>query len=142
MRVETVACRHWRRRQWRRRQCRRKALPPHATLPLIDHKQPTRYRHPVAPPKAAPVFSGACERLSQWLSACCTPRGAAAPLLRNRVQPSQPLRQTHRGKVSDSLRFSEAGSCHKRQKPQAPVRNRQTRKVANAKGLNRNTNLT
>ena len=39
------------------------------------------------------------------------------------------------------------GSCHKRQKPQAPtpqapVRNRQTRKVANAKGLNRNTNLT
>jgi len=32
-------------------------------------------------------------------------------------------------------------SCHKRQKPQAPIRNRQTRKVANAKGLNRNTNL-
>jgi len=40
-----------------------------------------------------------------------------------------------------------SGSCHKRQKPraptpQAPVRNRQTRKVADAKGLNRNTNLT
>jgi len=44
------------------------------------------------------------------------------------------------------------GSCHKRQKtqaptpkaptPQEPIRNRQTRKVANAKGLNRNTNLT
>jgi len=39
------------------------------------------------------------------------------------------------------------GSCHKRQKPQAPmpqepVRNRQMRKVANARGLNRNTNLT
>jgi len=39
------------------------------------------------------------------------------------------------------------GSGHKRQKPQAPtpqapIRNRQTRKVANAKGLNRNTNLT
>jgi len=39
------------------------------------------------------------------------------------------------------------GNCHKRQKPQAPtpqapIRNRQTRKVANAKGLNRNTNLT
>jgi len=33
-------------------------------------------------------------------------------------------------------------SCHKRQKPQAPIRNRQTRKVANAKGLYRNTNLT
>ena len=38
------------------------------------------------------------------------------------------------------------GSCHKRQKPQAPtpqapIRNRQTGKVANAKGLNRNTNL-
>ena len=40
-----------------------------------------------------------------------------------------------------------AGSCHKRQKPQAPtpqapIRNRQTRKVANARVLNRNTNLT
>jgi len=39
------------------------------------------------------------------------------------------------------------GSCHERQKPQAPtpqapIRNRQTRKIANAKGLNRNTNLT
>jgi len=38
-------------------------------------------------------------------------------------------------------------SCHKRQKPQAPTpqapfRNRQRRKVANAKGLKRNTNLT
>jgi len=48
-----------------------------------------------------------------------------------------------------SQRFvcSNTGSCHKRQKPQAPtpqasIRNRQTRKVANAKGLNRNTNLT
>ena len=37
---------------------------------------------------------------------------------------------------------SKTGSCHKRQKPQAPIRNRQTRKVAIAKGLNRNTNLT
>jgi len=39
------------------------------------------------------------------------------------------------------------GGCHKRQKPQAPtplapIRNRQTRKVAKAKDLNRNTNLT
>jgi len=39
------------------------------------------------------------------------------------------------------------GSCHKRQKPQAPtpqapIRNRQTKKVANAKILNRNINLT
>jgi len=39
-----------------------------------------------------------------------------------------------------------SGSCHKRQKPQvptpqAPIRNRQTRKVANAKGLNHSTNL-
>ena len=45
----------------------------------------------------------------------------------------------------DRPMFSQ-GSCHKRQKPQAPtpqapIRNRQTRKVANAKGLNRNTNL-
>jgi len=44
-------------------------------------------------------------------------------------------------------RMEKAGSCHKHQKPQAPtpqapIRNRQTRKVANAKGLNRNTNLT
>jgi len=35
-----------------------------------------------------------------------------------------------------------SGSCHKRQKAQAPIRNRQTRKVANAKDLSRNTNLT
>ena len=47
-----------------------------------------------------------------------------------------------------SIDVAEQGSCHKRQKPQAPtpqapIRNRQTRKVANAKGLiNRNTNLT
>jgi len=40
------------------------------------------------------------------------------------------------------LWWGKWGSCHKRQKPQAPIRNRQTRKVANAKGLNRNTNLT
>jgi len=43
--------------------------------------------------------------------------------------------------------MEESGSCHKRQKPQAPtpqapIRNRQTRKVVNAKGLDRNTNLT
>jgi len=47
-------------------------------------------------------------------------------------------------KWRDSI--DQRGSCHKRQKPQAPtpqapIRNRQTRKVANAKGLNRNTNL-
>jgi len=45
------------------------------------------------------------------------------------------------------VRILQMGSCHRRQKPQAPtpqapIRNRQTRKVANAKGLNRNTNLT
>ena len=45
--------------------------------------------------------------------------------------------------VSEFIR----GSCQKRQKPQAPtpqapIRNRQTRKVAHTKGLNRNTNLT
>ena len=44
-------------------------------------------------------------------------------------------------------RWQRLGSCHKRQKPQAPtpqapIRNRQTRKVANAEGLNRNINLT
>ena len=46
--------------------------------------------------------------------------------------------------VSVVIRIS--GSCHKRQKPhaptpQAPIRSRQMRKVENAKGLNRNTNL-
>jgi len=49
--------------------------------------------------------------------------------------------------ISCSYKLIATGSCHKRQKPQAPtpqapIRNRQTRKVANAKGLNRNTNLT
>jgi len=43
--------------------------------------------------------------------------------------------------------LSILGSCHKRQKaqaptPQAPIRCRQTRKVTNAKVRNRNTNLT
>jgi len=50
-------------------------------------------------------------------------------------------------KVTISERVLILGSCHKRQKAQAPtpraqIRNRQTRKVANAKVLNRNTNLT
>jgi len=50
-------------------------------------------------------------------------------------------------KQKEGLSVVLKGSCHKRQKPQtptpqAPIRNRQTRKVANAKGLNRNTNLT
>jgi len=72
------------------------------------------------------------------------------------------LRQQYRHIISRELLYPEdllkrwchafgtsaiAGSCHKRQKPQSPtpqtpIRNRQTRKVANAKGLNRNTNLT
>jgi len=47
--------------------------------------------------------------------------------------------------VTDSrLDMGMTGSCHERQKPlaptpQAPVRNRQTRKVANAKVCNRYT---
>jgi len=46
-----------------------------------------------------------------------------------------------------TIPLNKMGSCHKRQKPQAPtpqapIRNSKTRKVANAKGLNRNTNLT
>jgi len=49
--------------------------------------------------------------------------------------------------ISQEKIVHNLGSCHKRQKPQAPtpqapIRNRQTRKVANAKGLNRTTNLT
>jgi len=49
--------------------------------------------------------------------------------------------------TSSSIRAKTLESCHKRRKPQAPtpqapIRNRQTRKVANAKGLNHNTNLT
>jgi len=44
------------------------------------------------------------------------------------------------------IAIANVGSCHKRQKPQAPtpqapIRSRQTRKFANAKGLNGNTNL-
>ena len=44
--------------------------------------------------------------------------------------------------IDATYRCSTRGSCHKRQKPQAPtpqapIRNRQTRKVANVKGLNR-----
>jgi len=43
--------------------------------------------------------------------------------------------------------LENVGSGYKRQKPQAPtpqapIRNRKTRKIANAKGLNLNTNLT
>jgi len=68
------------------------------------------------------------------------------------ILPSQccPMQTTGTRKLI-GLRCSDLyiwlGSCHKRQKPQAPtpqapIRNRQTRKVANAKGLNRNTNLT
>jgi len=50
-------------------------------------------------------------------------------------------------KVSGNRVLNLLGRCHKRRKtqaptPQAPIRNRQLRKVANAKGLNRNTNLT
>jgi len=51
-----------------------------------------------------------------------------------------------RSRIFFSRYLVNKGSCRKRQKPQeptpqAPIRNRQTRKVANAKGLNRNTNL-
>ena len=51
------------------------------------------------------------------------------------------------GLHGEFYRVVKQGSCHKRQKPQAPtpqapIRNRQTRKVANAKVLNRNTNQT
>ena len=52
--------------------------------------------------------------------------------------------KTGKNSVKQVIRL---GSCHKRQKPQAPtpqapIRNRQTRKVANTEVLNRNTNLT
>jgi len=48
---------------------------------------------------------------------------------------------------ASSKKWERMGSCHNRQKTQAPtpqalIHNRQTKKVANAKGLNRNTNLT
>jgi len=51
-----------------------------------------------------------------------------------------------RGRIKRSSKVG-AGSCLKRQKPQAPtpqapIRNRQTREVANAKVLKRITNLT
>jgi len=72
------------------------------------------------------------------------------PLIRatgtTRVFPAQKKAQRSKNKTPD-LGNAIPGSCHKRQKPQAPtpqapIRNRETRKVANAKGLNRNTNLT
>jgi len=49
--------------------------------------------------------------------------------------------------TKDETHVYYPGSCHKRQKPQeptpqSPIRNRKTKKVANAKGLNRNTDLT
>jgi len=52
---------------------------------------------------------------------------------------TESLNEKKRG-VSKSSKIK--GSCHKRQKQQAPIHNRQTRKVANAKGLNHNNNLT
>ena len=45
-------------------------------------------------------------------------------------------------KTGASKDISSPGSCHQRQKPQAPIRNRQTREVANAKVRNRCANLT
>jgi len=53
----------------------------------------------------------------------------------------------HPADIQKNLRVAYEGGCHKRQKPQAPttqtpIRNRHTRKDANAKVLNRNTNLT
>ena len=92
------------------------------------------------------------------------------PLLLSRSRRREPLRPPQllqpnltgpgRHQLLDPLRTSQVkdlfgkylplttrSSCHKRQKPQAPtpqvpIRNRQTRKVANAKVRNRCTNLT
>jgi len=57
------------------------------------------------------------------------------------------LQQREKKNVKVQVMKVKLGSCHKRQKPQAPtpqaqIRNRQRRKLANTKGLNRNTNLT
>ena len=67
------------------------------------------------------------------------------------IDKELPVSQFSRGTTvfcssSHRMKFS-LGSCHKRQKPQAPtpqapIRNRQTSKVAIAKVHNRNTNLT
>jgi len=79
-----------------------------------------------------------------------TPLQKYAPVQFEIVQFHQKMYSMERNRCQN-LRYSFylriTGSCHKRQKPQAPtpqapIRNRQTRKVANAKGLNRNTNLT
>jgi len=61
--------------------------------------------------------------------------------------PTAPIFAHWAPQTPQLIRWDHQGSCHKRQKPQAPtpqapIRNRQTRKVANAKGLNRNTSLT
>ena len=62
----------------------------------------------------------------------------------NVIQPNE-VQKVANGDTSIPVTWK--GSSHKRQKPQAPtpqapIRNRQTSKVPNAKGLNRNTNLT
>jgi len=63
-----------------------------------------------------------------------------------RVQYRRAILSYGKFKPASTHPFVFSGSYHKRQKPhaptpQAPIRNRQTRKVANAKGLNRKTNL-
>jgi len=72
-------------------------------------------------------------------------------MMSRKVEPGYVTNELKKGKPT-SLKLSIAGrvtsgSCHKRQKPQAPtpqalIPNRRTREVANAKGLNRITNLT
>ena len=73
--------------------------------------------------------------------------------LQQKIASRGPRRRIRSGATHQTLKCNlictspRWGSCHKRQKPQAPtpqepIRNRQMRKVANAKGLNRNTNLT
>jgi len=72
-------------------------------------------------------------------------------LMRRHVD-GRPLQASHGSRTESIHKFPRLArlfgySCHKRQKsqaptPQAPIRNRQKRKVANAKGLNLNTNLT
>jgi len=128
----------------------------------------TRLARPTAPPPAPQIAAAAAAvaaRGSHDKSGDSGISGDASPVGGHEDSLDPPAHHNRKGmltnKVShftsvatltnfvkfNSIHVKFTGSCHKRQKPhaptqQAPIRNRQTRKVANVKGLNRNTNLT
>jgi len=100
---------------------------------------------PVANLVGGSSLKGQTRSLTLYTAYIKSRRSGPEALLRNQKRSRNPTTDSSLLKMLFDL--GNMGSCHKRQKPQAPtpqapVRNRQTRKVANAKGLNRNTNLT